>query len=129
MSSWLFNVYMDTVMKEVKMGVGRRGVRFRKEGREWRLPDPLHVDDLVLCGALEEDLRVMVGRFVKVCRRRRLKINVGKSKVMVMNQEEGLECNVHIDGVPLEHVPEFEYLGCVLDEACTDGAECIKKGC
>ena len=25
MSSWLFNVYMDAVMKEVKMGMGRRG--------------------------------------------------------------------------------------------------------
>ena len=25
MSSWLFNVYVDAVMKEVKMGMGRRG--------------------------------------------------------------------------------------------------------
>ena len=25
MFSWLFNVYMDAVMKEVKMGMGRRG--------------------------------------------------------------------------------------------------------
>ena len=34
-------VYMDTVMKEVKMGMGRSGVRFQEEGREWRLPDLL----------------------------------------------------------------------------------------
>ena len=27
-SPWLFNVYMDTVMKEVKIGMGRREVRF-----------------------------------------------------------------------------------------------------
>ena len=27
MSPWLFNVYMDTVMKEVKMGMGNRGER------------------------------------------------------------------------------------------------------
>ena len=33
-SPWLFNVYMDTVIKEVKMGMGRRGVRFQEEGRE-----------------------------------------------------------------------------------------------
>ena len=25
-------------MKEVKMGMGRRGVRFMEEGRKWRLP-------------------------------------------------------------------------------------------
>ena len=29
---------MDEVMKEVKMGIGRRGVRFLEDGKEWRLP-------------------------------------------------------------------------------------------
>ena len=28
MSPWLFNVYMDAVIKEEKMGIGRRGVIF-----------------------------------------------------------------------------------------------------
>ena len=50
-----------------------------KEGREWILPGLLYVDDLVLCGEWEEDLRAMMGRFVEVCRRRRLKVNAGKS--------------------------------------------------
>ena len=31
-----------------------------EEGREWRFPGLLYVDDLVLCGKSEEDLRVMV---------------------------------------------------------------------
>ena len=30
-----------------------------------------------MCGESEEDLRAMVGRFVKVCRRRGLKVNAG----------------------------------------------------
>ena len=90
-------------------------------------PGLLYADDLVLCGKLEDDLRVMVGRFVNVCRRRGLKINAGKSKVMVMNGEEGLECEVHIDRIRLEHVSEFNYLECVLDESGTDGAECSRK--
>ena len=34
MSPWLFNVYMDAVIKEVEMGMGRRGVKFQEEGRE-----------------------------------------------------------------------------------------------
>ena len=55
------------------------------------------------------------------------KVNAGKSKVMVMNGEEGLECEVHVDGVHLEHVSEFKYLGCGLDESGTDGAECSRK--
>ena len=38
----------------------------------------------------------MVERFVEVCRRRVLKVNAGKSKVMVLGGEEGLECEVCI---------------------------------
>ena len=33
-SPWIFNVYIDVVMKELKIGMGRRGVRFQEEGRE-----------------------------------------------------------------------------------------------
>ena len=54
MSPWFFNVYIDAVMKEVKMGMGRRGMRFLEEGREWVLPGLLYVDDLIMCGKSEE---------------------------------------------------------------------------
>ena len=47
---------------------------------------------------------MMVGWLAEVCRRRGLKINAGKSKVMALNGEEGLECEVHLDGICLEHV-------------------------
>ena len=39
----------------------------------------------------------------------------------------GLECEVHVDRVRLEHVSEFKYLTYVLDEAGTDRAECSGK--
>ena len=61
MPSWLFNVYVDGVMKEVKMEMGRRRVSFLEGRREWRLPGLLYADDLVICGESEEDLRVCVG--------------------------------------------------------------------
>ena len=38
----------------------------------------------------------MVGRFAEVCRRKELMIKAGKSKVMVLNGEDGLECEVHV---------------------------------
>ena len=50
----------------------------------------MYADDLVLCGESEEDLRAIVERYVELCRRRGLKVNAGKSKVMLMNEEEGL---------------------------------------
>ena len=46
---------------------------------------------------------------------------------MVLNVEEGLECEVRVDGIRLEHVSEFKYLKRVLDESATDGAECSRK--
>ena len=73
------------------------------------------------CDESEEDLRAMVGRFVEVSRRS-LKVNAGKSKVMVLGGEEGLEYEVCV-----EHVSEFIYLGCVLDASGTDEAECNRK--
>ena len=101
----------------------------RKRGREWRLPGLLYADDLVLCGdsGSEEDLRVMVGRFVEMCNIRGLRVNASKSKVVVLNREEGLECKVHVDRICLEDVSEFKYFGCVLDESGTDRAGFNRK--
>ena len=63
MFPWIFNVYMNAVMKEGKMGKGKI-----------RLTGFLYVDDLVLCGQSEEDLKVIVGCLVEV------KIDAYKSK-------------------------------------------------
>ena len=81
-----------------------------KKGIEWRLPGHLYAGDLV-----------MVGQFVEVCRRR-VSVNAGKSGVMVMNAQEGLEYEVHVDGIRSEHVFKFKYLECVLDKSGTDRA-------
>ena len=88
-------------------------MRFHKEGREWRLPDHLYADDLVLCDELAKDLSALFGSFVEKCRRKGLKVITGKSKVMVLGREEGLECEVCEDGIRLEYISEFQYLGFV----------------
>ena len=46
---------------------------------------------------------------------------------MVLNGEEGLECEVQVDGIRLEHVSGFKNLGYVLDESGTDEVECSRK--
>ena len=86
----------------------------RKKGREWKLPAFCMQMSFFLCGESEEDLGIMVGRFVEVCGRKGLKVNSGNSKLMVLVREEGLECEVYVEGIRLEHVSEFKYLGCVL---------------
>ena len=109
------------------MGIGKRGPRIEEEGSEWRLTVLLYADDLVLCGVSKEDLRAMVGRFIEVCRRRSVKVNAGKSKVIVLDGEEELECEVCVDGKRLEHVSEFKFFGCIFDESGIDEVECNRK--
>ena len=49
MAPWLFNVYIDEVMKKVEMGMGKyRSEISGGKGKEWRLPGLLYTDDLVL---------------------------------------------------------------------------------
>ena len=50
------------------------------------------------------------GNVGKVCRRRGLKVNTGKKKVI---REEGFGCEIRVGGERLEYLPEFRYLGCV----------------
>ena len=61
------------------------------------MPGLLYADDLVLCSELVKDMRVIVGSFIEVCRRR-----AGKSKVMLLGEEEGLECELYSDGIRLD---------------------------
>ena len=75
------------------------------------MPDLLYADVLILCSKSEENLRTNVRFFVDVCRRG-LKVNACKSKIMVFGGDEGLECEVYVEGVGLEHVSEFKYVGC-----------------
>ena len=64
---------------------------------EWRLPGFLNGDDLVMYCESEEDLKVMVGCFVEVCRRG-LKLNEDKSKMIELGGEEGLGWEIYVDG-------------------------------
>ena len=69
----------------------------------------------------------MVGSFVEVCRGRSLKVNAGKSKLMLVSGEEGFQCEVCVDWMRLEHLLNFKYLWRVLRESITNEAECRRK--
>ena len=51
-------------MKEVKMRIYRREIKFQEEGREWRLPSVLYANDLVFFCESVENMRAMVGCFI-----------------------------------------------------------------
>ena len=107
MSPWLFNVYMDTVVREVGMRTLERGVRLD----DWEMGQCLFADDTVLMADSEEKLQNVVNEFGVVCHKRKLKVNVGKSKVMKVSREGLQHINVSLNGERLEEKNVFRYLG------------------
>ena len=59
----------------------------------------------------EEKLCRLVSEFGRVCERRKLKVNVGKSNVMRCSRYgNGGQLHVILNGQPLEEVDCFKYL-------------------
>ena len=59
-----------------------------------------------------EKLCRLVSEFGRVCERKRLRVNVGKSKVMRCSRSgDGGRMRVILNGKPLEEVDCFTYLG------------------
>ena len=48
MPPWLFNVYIDVVVKGVKIGMGRIEMRSSEERRKWIFAGLLYVDNLTV---------------------------------------------------------------------------------
>ena len=70
----------------------------------------------VLCIFGTSEMNENRRKLVELRKEKKLKVNAVKSKVMVLDGEEGLECEVCVDGIRLEYISEFKYWGCVLDE-------------
>ncbi len=90
----------------------------------------LFPDDTVLQAESEKDLQKLVNELSNVSVMRKLKVNVGKCKVMVtekrksevtefatqyrMRVENQRQCKIRMNGQIMEEVNEFKYLGCTL---------------
>ena len=112
MSPWLFNMFMDGVVREVYSRVNGMGVKMSVGGEEeWVLSQLLFADDTALVAESAEQLQCLVSEFERVCKQRKLRVNVNKSKVMSVegNVEPSL-LNVLLNGEIMEVVNSFKYL-------------------
>ena len=73
----------------------------------------LFADDTALVADSEEKLCRLVNEFGRLCERRKLKVNLGKSKVIrCSNYGNGVRMHVILNGgEPLEELDCFKYLG------------------
>src|SRR5215469_16752041 len=113
MSPWLFNVYMDSIVREVKRECVKEGLNLLSERGEvqWRVNMLLYADDTVLMGETEESLQRLVTLFDRICGKRKVRINGEKSKVMRVG-DNGRVLDMGI-WMRIEQVDCFKYLGVV----------------
>ena len=116
MLQWLFNLYIDGVIREINGLVLGRGLKLVDgNDNEWELNQLLFADGAVVVADSERKLCQLVTEFGRVCERRKLRVNVGKSKVMrCTKNEDGSRLNVMLNGEAFEEVDHFKYLGSVI---------------
>ena len=95
------------------MRVMERGMSLQvRDNEEFRLNQLLFADDTALVAGSEEELNRLVQEFGRVCKRRKLKVNVSKSKVMRCSRRvNNSRLNIAWEGENLEEVECFKYLG------------------
>ena len=82
MSPWLFNVYMDRVVNVVNARVLGKVLELRSaNGDRFEVNQLIFADDTALAADSQEKLCRLVSEFGRVCERRKLRLNVCKSKL------------------------------------------------
>ncbi len=72
----------------MKCKVVHNGAKLRLNGEVWSVVTCLFADDTVLLAERGGDLQRVVNEFFSVCKRRKLKVNAEKSKVVFESKEE-----------------------------------------
>ena len=104
---------MDGVGREVNDRVLGTGLELPSaNGGRFEINQLLFADDTALVAGSEEKLGGLVSEFGRVWERRKLRVNVGMSKVMGCSRYgNGDRMHVILNGEPLEEVDLFKYLG------------------
>ena len=110
LSPELFNLYSEIIMRDV---TDLEGIKIG--GRN--INNIRYADDTALIADSEEKLKSLVQALVRASEERGLRLNVSKTKVMVISKTEAsIRTNIVIDGEALEQVEKYKYLGSVITQ-------------
>ena len=94
------------------LGFGKGLELLSANGGRFEINQLLFADDTALVADSEEKLCRLVSEFGRVCKRRKLTVNAGKSKVIRCSRYgNGDRMHVILNGEPLDEVYCFKYLG------------------
>lgn len=111
LSPLLFSIYAEMMMKEA-MGDIEEGV---KVGGEW-LKDVRFADDQGMVASSEQGLQSLMDGLTTTAKKYDMKVNVKKTKTMLVSKGTGGAVNVVVDGQVVEQVKKFRYLGAMISE-------------
>ena len=110
MSPWLFNFYMDGVVREMDERLLGRGAKLKGRNKlSWEVNQLLFANATALVADSEKKLRRSMNEFGRVCERCKLKVNLAKSKEMrcAMDGVVGT-LEICLNGEVLEEVESFK---------------------
>jgi len=115
LSPYLFNIVSETVMRKAledyQGGViigGRRITNLR------------YADDIILLASSVAELQDLVDRITDIGKEYNLRINASKTKTMAL---DGDSTDIKIDGVSIEQVHKFSYLGSLITDDAKSEAD------
>ena len=119
MSPWLFNVFMDGIIREVKENL-QGGVQLTTTNVQMLL----FADDVVMVTEKKDDMQRNLDEMNKVMEKWGTKMHWGKTKVMVVSRTEE-ECKLSIEGEDINDVKKLKYLGSMIsaDGRCDEEIE------
>ena len=121
LSPALFIIIMDDILKEVKSKIRQIHVGYRNM-KAVSISECLFADDLVILAGSEIELQKNMETWRESLAERNMKINIEKTKVMVVGKENK-DVKVEMDGMTLQQVKDFKYLGIHIQENGRQEAE------
>lgn len=71
-----------------------------------------YADDTVIIADTAEGLQRLMSALITEGDTLGMRVNVNKTKVMIISRTPGLQANIHVYNQPIEQVTQFKYLGC-----------------
>ena len=118
LSPWLFNVFIDRIMREVKERL-QGGVQLTTTLVQMLL----FADDIIVCTEKKEDMERNLAEMRVVMEKWGMSMHWGKTKVMMVSRT-GEGCKISVDGEEVEEMDKLKYLGVISgDGRCDDEIE------
>src|SRR6476469_4933870 len=111
LSPLLCSIYVEMMMKEALENV-EDGIRVGGE----LIKDVKYADDQGMVANTEAGLQSLMDSLNTTAKHYDMKINIKKTKAMVVSRNGGAKVNITVEGQSVEQVSEFRYLGSLISE-------------